>query len=106
MSRLYSSPEVISVEVTSFGKFEALEVTSLEKLQALDCRFRRRFVRCSTRHARRIAIAAHFQFHRDFVVRRVQQRRVPQPPAHVASRIKSFSLPKQADTFLTQVSFA
>jgi hypothetical protein len=89
MSRLYSSPEVTSVEVTS------PEVTSLGKLQASDCRYRRRFAHCGTRHARRIAIAAHFQFHKDFVVRRVQQRRVPQPPALVAGRIKSFSLPNK-----------
>ena len=37
------------------------------------------------------------QFHvADFANHRVQQRRVPQPPAFTASRTKSFSLPKPA----------
>jgi hypothetical protein len=35
----------------------------------------------------------------NFAVHRVQQRRVPQPPADTASRTKSFSLPKQAQVF-------
>jgi hypothetical protein len=50
-----------------------------------------------TRHAHRIAVQ--FKSASNFVYRRVQQGRVPQPPA-IASRTKSFSLPKQAQVFL------
>jgi hypothetical protein len=55
-------------------------------------------VRCGTLHAHRIAVQ--FKSASSFAVRRVQQRRVPQLPAHAAGWIKSFSLPKQAQVFL------
>jgi hypothetical protein len=56
-----------------------------------------------TRHAHRIAVQ--FKSASNFVYSRVQQRRVPQPPA-IASRTKSFSLPKQAQVFSRESSSA
>jgi hypothetical protein len=70
MSRLYSSPGVFAVVIV---------------------------IRYGTRDAHRIAVQ--FKSASNFAVRRVQQRRVPQPPADTASRTKSFSLPKQAQVF-------
>jgi hypothetical protein len=53
-------------------------------------------IRCGTRDAHRIAV--HFKSASNFAVRRVQQRRVPQLPAHCQPD-QSFSLPKQAQVF-------
>src|SRR5258705_5709449 len=63
MSCLYSSPEVISVEL--------LVLKSI----ALDCRYRR-LLRSGTPHGRPDRSAV--RFHADFAIRRRQQRRVPQ----------------------------
>jgi len=70
MSRLYSSPEGYAVAVVASLKTRA--------------------------HAGAPNHDA-AQFHVvDFANQRVQQRRVPQPPAFTADRTKSFNLPKLA----------
>src|ERR1700737_77747 len=57
----------------------------------------RRSARRGTRGALPSRNAVHLRI--DFAVCRVQQRRVPQPPAYIAGWTKSFSLPKQAQVF-------
>ena len=81
MSCLYSSPESYAVALESYG------VALASPRPARAC-------------AHRITMSSNFlavQFHVvGFANHRVQQRRVPQPPAFTASRTKSFSLPKPA----------
>jgi hypothetical protein len=88
MSCLYSSPEVISLEVTNS------EITNLRlSLSSLPDPVRR------VAHA---PIRNAVQFHTE-VACRVQQRRVPQQPVDIAGCTESFSLPKQAQ--VSRVSF-
>src|SRR5258705_13724300 len=82
MSCLYSSPEVISVEL--------LVLKSI----ALDCRHHCRLVRSGTPHPRPDRNAV--RFHTDFAIRRRQQRRVPQQSSGRRWLHQSFRLPKQA----------
>jgi hypothetical protein len=71
------------------------------------CSYRRRFIRSGARKSTPNHDAIHhdaIQTRIDFANHRVQQRRVPQPPAFTASRINSFSLAKQAK-FLSRAFF-
>src|SRR4051794_18403943 len=79
MSRLYSSPEVINLE-----------------LSALDCRHTR-FVRSGTCHAHRIAVQFNSTQILPYVA--VNKDALPNSPADAAGCIKSFRLPKQAQVF-------
>jgi hypothetical protein len=90
MSCLYSSPEVISLEVTN------------RELPTLDCRNHRRPIRCGASCAHRIAI----QFNSIDIARRVQQRRVPQQPGRYRRLHRIIQPAKTSTGFLREFSSA
>jgi hypothetical protein len=86
MSCLYSSPEVIGVEVTNLEVANRGLPPSCHSAWSFKCHD------CSARLTR---TESRVQFHTDVATRRRQQRRVPHSPAY-AGCINSFCLPKQA----------
>src|ERR1700720_4454255 len=88
MSCLYSSPEVVSLELLAL------------KLIALDCRHGR-FARSGTHHAHRVAVQFNSRQILPYVA--VSKDAFPNSPANGAGCIKSFRLPKQAQ--VSRVSF-
>jgi hypothetical protein len=81
MSRLYSSPEVISFEVFSLEVFQPLGISALVcRCQGLPlpCRF----IRCGTRYAHRIAVQPDSRKILPFVA--VNKDAFPSSPAYAA----------------------
>ena len=95
MSRLYSSPEVTSLEVIS------LEVIGFGLSSALDCHRHRRCARSGAPHAHLLAVQLNATQILPYVA--VNKDALPNSPATAAGRIKSFRLPKQAQ--VSRVSF-
>src|SRR5260221_14362988 len=89
MSCLYSSPEVVNLELLAL------------KLIALDCRCHGRFARSGTHHAHRVAVQFNARQVSPYVA--VSKNALPSSPADSAGCIKSFFLPKQAQ--VSRVSF-